>query len=139
MANNWILIIDDNEADRDLLVRLEKHLPKRFKMVGTDNAISGLALLESTSERPHLILLDLKLPRLTGVEFLRGIRNDNRFKQVPVVMVSGFGTKEVEKECFAAGCDQFVYKEIDFDVYVSHLLEASLPFLSEDDQIHHAA
>ena len=79
-----ILIIDDHEAVR-LLLGLT--LRKQFNVVTKKDGIEGLAWL-AAGNIPDLIMLDMQMPRLNGLEFLKQVRSSGMFRKIPVLLVS---------------------------------------------------
>jgi two-component system cell cycle response regulator DivK len=103
-----ILIVEDVELNRDLLVQL---LEEEHRLV---LAADGQEALERASQaRPHLILMDLSLPRMDGYEVTRRLKADPVLAGVPVIAVSAHamhGDRERAREC---GIDDFLTKPID--------------------------
>ncbi len=112
-----ILIIDDNEDDV-LLTKLV--LSKTGIDFRTEVALSGeagLALIRGGKTSPKLILLDLKIPSMDGIEILRKIRDDERLSSMPVVMVTHSDLQSDEQAAIKAGAASFLHKETDLDQF----------------------
>jgi len=112
-----ILIIDDNEDDV-LLTKLV--LSKTGRDFRTEVALSGeagLALIRGGKTSPKLILLDLKMPGMDGIEILRKIRDDERLSSMPVVMVTHSDLQSDEQAAIKAGAASFLHKETDLDQF----------------------
>jgi len=76
--------------------------------------------------RPALILMDLSLPKLDGLEATKKIRKHKGFGKVPIVAVSAHDSPESRNEALAAGCNEYVAKPIDFD-QLNSLLDRLVP------------
>ncbi|MBX3096319.1 MAG: winged helix-turn-helix domain-containing protein [Fimbriimonadaceae bacterium] len=98
-----VLVVDDEEAIRNLM---------RAAMTGTEfkpiEAESGtIALSHLASKRPHIVLLDLGLPDLNGLEFISQARG---WTDIPILVVSGTGDEDRKVQCLEAGADDYITK-----------------------------
>jgi CheY-like chemotaxis protein len=80
----------------------------------------ALELLKN-EETPTLVLLDLKLPRLSGVEVLMAIKDDERLRVVPIVILTSSDEKTDRSACYELGCNAFIRKPVDYDQYKQNL------------------
>lgn len=105
-----ILLVDDTQTVR----AVEKvFLGREYEFL---EAVNGAAALELAEERaPDLILLDVMMPVLNGLETLRELKRRERTKSIPVIMVTTRGEAEVRAECESLGCDAFTTKPINRD------------------------
>jgi DNA-binding response OmpR family regulator len=101
-----ILIIEDHEAVRTLLGLTFK---KEYHVVTKRDGIEGLAWL-SAGNMPDLIMLDMQMPRLNGLQFLRQLRSTGFFAQIPVLLVSGNDDASENAEVFNLGIVDFIPK-----------------------------
>ena len=101
-----ILIIEDHESIRLLLGTM---LSKSYEVVTTKDGLEGMAYLVK-GNLPDLILLDMSMPRLSGNEFLRNIRQSGFFRDIPVIVVSGNDGEEDVKNCLRWGVDDYLTK-----------------------------
>jgi len=121
-----ILIIDDNEDDV-LLTKLI--LSKTGRDLRTEVALSGeagLAVIRGGKTSLKLVLLDLKMPRMDGIEVLRKIREDESLSSIPVVIVTHSDLLSDEQASIKAGADSFLHKSTDLDQFkkdIEHLLD----------------
>lgn len=112
-----ILIIDDNDDDA-ILTKLA--LEKTGRDFRTEVALSGeagLALIRGESTQPKLILLDLKMPGMNGIEVLCKIREDKSLGNIPVVIVTHSNLVSDEQASVAAGANSFLHKAADLDQF----------------------
>ncbi len=118
-----ILVVEDNEDDQRLVMRA---LSKGKTGCKVEIAEDGLAavqyLFDPESVRPRLVLLDLKLPKLNGLEVLTRIRSDERTKRLPVVIHTSSSEESDLVNCFDNGANSFVHKVVDYDQYIYRLV-----------------
>lgn len=104
-----VLIVDDDEAMVDVLsLRLTR---QGFKTLSSNSGQKGLEL--ARSERPSLILLDLRLPDVDGLTICQELVDDCETCDIPVIIVSGMERPDIIRRCRAAGCEYFVRKPYD--------------------------
>ena len=101
-----ILIIEDHDAVRLLLGLTFK---KQFTVVTKRDGLEGLAWL-AAGNFPDLIILDMQMPRLNGIGFLRQLRSSGMFNQIPVLLVSGNNDANENAELFDLGILDFIPK-----------------------------
>jgi two-component system, response regulator len=132
MNGKTILLVEDNPNDELLTLRaLRKHDSQADIAVARDGAealdylfATGPFAGRDATRGPHLVLLDLKLPKIDGLEVLRRIRQDKRTRLLPVVILT---TSVEHKDLlggYEAGCNSYVRKGVDFAKFasaVSHL------------------
>ena len=104
-----ILIVDDDAAMVDVLsLRLAR---QGFETLAANSGEQGLAL--ARSERPALILLDLRLPGIDGLTICQQLVDDSETCDIPIIIVSGMERPDIIRQCRAAGCEYFVRKPYD--------------------------
>lgn len=101
-----ILIVDDHEAIRFLLGLT---LRNNFNVVVKKDGLEALAWL-SAGNIPDLIMLDMQMPRLNGIEFLKQIRTSGMFRDIPVLLVSANGNHEDIAASYGLGIVDFIRK-----------------------------
>lgn len=120
-----ILLVEDNPDDVELTMRaLEKNNIKNEIIVANDG-VGALDFLFGTgkysgrdlNEMPALILLDLKLPKIEGLEVLRKIRADKRTRLLPVVILTSSKEEQDLVRGYALGTNSYVLKPIDFNQF----------------------
>ncbi len=112
-----ILIIDDNEDDVLLMkVALEK-TGRYFKTEVAPSGEAGLAFIRKAKIPPKLVLLDLKMPGMDGLEVLREIRNDESLGRMPVVVVTHSDLKSDKQAAVEAGANSYLHKATDLDQF----------------------
>ena len=119
-----ILLVEDNEGD--ILLTLEA-----FKEIKVKNNIEvvkdGEAAIEflkrqgqyAGSMTPHLILLDINMPRMNGIEVLDFIKKDERLKKIPVVMLTTSSSESDISACYEKSANCFITKPLDFGKFLN--------------------
>ncbi|CAN5427869.1 response regulator [soil metagenome] len=119
--SRFILLVEDNPDDEGLALRaLKKSGVTHPVVIARDGEEASRKVAGFTNtETPSLILLDLKLPKLSGMEVLEKIRTNEATKLVPVVVLTSSDEAVDVKRCYALGANAFVRKPVDFDEYVA--------------------
>lgn len=103
-----ILVIDDEEMNRDALCdQLEG---AGFHTVSATNGMDAIRMLSEHSDQIRLVLLDWMLPQLSGIDFLKKIRQTDRFKHLPVIMQTARTQKTDVEEAMGAGANYYLIK-----------------------------
>jgi len=101
-----VLIIDDND---DVLRLVEDTLGKSaYECITAQSAIQGLE--KASLEKPQLILLDLMLPKMSGLGFMRELKNNPELKKIPVVAFTTLGDEDIANEILSLGAVGFLRK-----------------------------
>ncbi len=101
-----VLIIEDDQFNIRLLSDLCRTL--NYNVSVAEDGQAGLEAIEQT--RPDLVLLDIMLPKVDGFKVLETLREDARYADLPVIMVTAMQDAEVRLRCVDLGCDDFVHK-----------------------------
>jgi len=103
-----ILIVDDNETD----VRLLKDIleTRGYTILQTKEGLEAIDLV--VVNLPDLILMDIQLPGMSGLEVTRRLRSDERSRRIPIVAVTAFAMGWHEREALDSGCDAYISKPI---------------------------
>ncbi len=117
-----ILLVEDNANDRELTIRaLKKHGVVNHIFTVADGAEAldflfgrGAYSKRELTHRPALILLDLKLPKIDGIEVLRAIKADDRTKTIPVVVLTSSRENTDVRECYRVGVNSYIVKPVEF-------------------------
>ena len=129
-----ILLIEDNPSDADLTLRALKKKNLHVNVVHFDD---GREALEATfrhlhnketasgKQFPHLILLDLKLPGLSGKEILSQLKKNERTRVIPVVMLTSSNQPSDVMGCYQLGANAYIVKPLDYGEYVSLISEVA--------------
>lgn len=132
-----ILLVEDNADDVELTLRALKgvNLTNRIHVVRDGaEALDFLFARGAYAERngaqaPKVVLLDLKLPKLDGLEVLERIRQDPRTKLLPVVVLTSSREEPDIKRSYALGVNSYIVKPVEFEAFVRAVSEAGLYWL----------
>jgi CheY-like chemotaxis protein len=112
--NGTILLVDDNR----MFIEIEKEFLE-YSPVDVLTAHDGVEALHlMKTNRPDLVFMDLQMPNMDGAACCRAIRSDPALVSIPVVMVTSKGKDEDQNNCFSAGCDYFLTKPLDRDLFL---------------------
>lgn len=132
MTNKTILLVEDNLDDVELTLRALKKNNIRNEVTVVNDGAEALEFLFGTgrfegrdlSNMPTVILLDLKLPKVDGLEVLRRLRGNERTKFLPVVILTSSKEEQDIASGYSLGVNSYVRKPVDFNQFaeaVSHL------------------
>ena len=107
-----VLIVDDQPDDIELATIALNAARPDIDVTSALGGTTALALLRSEGGRPDLILLDLKMPGMNGIEVLREIRADDCLKELPVVVVTSSSLESDRAKVIAAGASGYVQKPL---------------------------
>jgi CheY-like chemotaxis protein len=114
MANERILIVDDNPTNLKLAFVILQGAG--YEITTAVNAAEVLAL---KGEPPQMIMMDIQLPDLDGLELTRRLRKDPRYQNVRIVALTAYAMKGDREKALEAGCDGYVAKPIDIELLLS--------------------
>jgi two-component system, NtrC family, response regulator HydG len=123
MVPSKILVVDDSDDTREMMAKLLEL--ESFTVVTAEDGSAGLDTADS--ERPDLIITDVNMPRMNGIEMIRRLREQEGFATVPIMAITAYGNG-VANEALEAGADRAATKPIQFNalvVEIKELLEAS--------------
>ena len=119
-TGDYILLVDDNEDDADLTTHALKALGFAEKIVTARDGAEALAMVfhvgvfeERRPPLPRLVLLDIGLPKMSGLHVLEALRSDRRTESLPVVMLTSSAHGRDIIESFVRGANGFVQKPMD--------------------------
>lgn len=110
-----VLIVEDNELNMKLFHDLLKSCGMDILM--TRNGVDALRVAKE--ERPDLIVMDIQLPEMSGLEVTETIKADPDLAPIPVIAVTAFAMKGDEERIRAAGCEAYLSKPISIDRFIS--------------------
>ncbi|MDQ6992916.1 MAG: response regulator [Mariprofundus sp.] len=112
-----IMVIEDNPDNMDLVTEILED--EDYTVEGFDRARPALARLQSGGI--DLILMDISLPDLNGLEATRLIRQDQRICHIPVLALTAHAMANDERDCLDAGCDAYLTKPIDDEMLLQRI------------------
>jgi len=105
-----ILLIEDDPDDIELMHEALKNVDIAYSLEVVSQGDKVLPYLEVCKKFPNVIILDLNLPKLHGREVLALLKNSNRFKDIPVAILTTASSQKEKEYCLSAGADQFLTK-----------------------------
>ena len=103
----WILIVDDNEINGMIL---ESFLEKEYRISQARNGKEALQIIEKNNKKLSLVLLDILMPELDGIEVLKIMARHSWLDDVPAIMISAQGNDQVIERCFDLGASDYIQK-----------------------------
>ncbi len=137
MAERVILLVEDNPADVTLTLRALKRSNIANSLVVARDGVEALDYLFGTgqyagrdiTQLPVVVLLDLKLPRVDGIEVLRRIRGNALTKLLPVVVLTSSREPSDLTACYELACNSYVRKPVDFNQFAEAVKQLGLYWL----------
>ncbi len=143
MGNKLILVVEDNPDHLELtMLTLEEQGAAAEIVVARDGAEAleflfgqGRYAGRDTQKQPALILLDMKLPKLSGLDVLRSVRKNPLTTYVPVVMLTSSSEQSDIKACYQSGANGFVRKAVDFGQFTEKFKHLQAYWLGVNESI----
>ena len=120
-----ILIAEDSADGREVMSMLLSL--KGYDVMAAEDGMEAVKV--ALEKRPDLILMDLELPKLNGIDVARNLRQHNHLKNTPIIIVSGHDPELHRKIALEAGCTDYLLKPIDFD-RLDTILTTQVPLAS---------
>jgi two-component system response regulator len=132
-----ILLVEDNPHDAELTIRALKKHNLANQLVHVKDGAEALDFLfgrgmhegRNIKNRPRVVLLDLKLPKLNGLEVLRIIKEDDQLHNLPVVIVTSSIEDPDMRAAYGLGANSYVVKPVEFDAFIEAMSHVGLYWL----------
>lgn len=132
-----ILFVEDNIQDAELTLRALKKSKLANNIIHLEDGEQALDFLFGTGEfkgrdtsiKPKLILLDVKMPKVTGIEVLERIKSDELTKDIPVVMLTSSNQNPDIQKCYALGANSYIVKPVEFENFIKAISELGMYWL----------
>lgn len=112
-----ILLVEDNPNDAELTLRALRKSDIGARLAIARDGAEALEYLLSDRPKPKVVFLDLKLPKIDGIEVLRRVRADDRAHSIPVVVLTSSQEERDINECYKLGVNSYVVKPVEFDKF----------------------
>lgn len=120
-----ILLVEDNMHDAEMTMRALKKSNILNSLIHVRDGAEAIDFLfgkgkfedRNTRIQPHLLLLDLKMPKVNGIELLRIIKADELTRQIPVVVLTSSNENPDIKECYSLGANSYIVKPVEFESF----------------------
>jgi len=128
-----ILLVEDNSADAELTQRALRKNNLANNLVWVKDGAAALEFIFRTGSyagradgHPRLILLDLKLPKVDGIEVLKRLKSDSATQSIPVVMLTSSAEERDIVESYRLGVNSYLVKPVDFSEFIKVVSEAGM-------------
>jgi len=133
-----VLLVEDNVDDAELAMRELKKSQVRNNLLHVKDGEAALDFIFATGKFaglreiqnvPKLILLDIQMPKVNGIEVLEKIKADERTKAIPVVILTSSNQSPDIKKCYGLGVNSYIIKPVEFEAYAKAIKELGLYWL----------
>ena len=132
-----ILLVEDNMNDAEMTIRALKKSNLANKLLHLKDGAEALDFIfaegnyvnRKVENTPNVILLDLKMPKVNGLQVLEKIKSDDRTKKIPVVVLTSSREDPDIRECYRLGVNSYVVKPVQFEEFVKSVSELGLYWL----------
>jgi two-component system response regulator len=132
-----LLIVEDNDQDLELALRALKKARISNRIEVARDGVEALDFLFSENyhqsrtinNQPKLVLLDLKLPKVSGIEVMERIKSDPRTKKIPVVVLTSSNQDTDIERCYQLGVNSYIVKPVDFKRFATAVQELGMYWL----------
>ena len=134
MSQKMIMVVEDNPDDEELTLRALRQAKIANEIVVTRDGNEALEFVfgkgqyagRNLERMPAVILLDLKLPKLSGLEVLKQLRSDPRTKLIPVVVLTSSSEDEDMLRSYQSGANSYVRKPVEFSAFANAVSQLGL-------------
>ena len=116
-----ILLIEDDMIEVMKLNRTISSLKLDHKIIEANNGDEAFKILEQKDRLPDIILLDLNMPKINGIEFLKILKGDKRLRYIPTIILTTSNNKKDLLECFEIGIAGYILKPLKYEDYVAKI------------------
>jgi two-component system, response regulator len=132
-----ILLVEDNSSDAELTIRALKKQNLANKLIHVTDGAAALDFVFGKGKYenrpletgPKIILLDLKMPKVSGIEVLRKLKADEKTKLIPVVILTSSKEEPDITECYELGINSYIVKPVEFDKFIHAIAEIGFYWL----------
>lgn len=128
-----VLLVEDSDADAEMILRALRKGGLVNRIARLHDGVEALNFIfregtyaDRNSEQPKLILLDLKMPRLGGIDVLRRLKSNVDTKIIPVVMLTSSAEERDIVECYRLGLNSYLVKPVNFSSFTDVVVQAGL-------------
>lgn len=116
------LLIEDDEIERLKFDRVMKKNNFDHFLLEAKNGEEALEILEDNKKLPDLIFLDLNMPKMNGLEFLKILKSNQELKHIPIVILSTSSYFQDLKECYKIGIAGYIIKPLKYEDYINKII-----------------
>jgi CheY-like chemotaxis protein len=127
VTNKPILLVEDDRVDIMTIIRALKEIRVDNPLVSMENGEDALAHLRNpANEKPCIILLDLNMPIMNGIEFLQEVKQDDMLKRIPVIVLTTSEEQQDKVNSFNLGVAGYMAKPVDYQQFVEMMRSIDL-------------
>jgi CheY-like chemotaxis protein len=135
-----ILLVEDSDSDAEMTIRALKRNNLDHTLLRLEDGAAALDFIfaegsysgRNIEDRPRLILLDLKMPKVNGIEVLQRLKSDLRTKTIPVVMLTSSKEDPDIKTCYDLGANSYIIKPVEFDAFQKAVSDLGLYWMMDN-------
>ena len=131
-----ILLVEDNIIEILKLKRAIEYLGMNHEVLEAENGEIALDSIKQEEINPDIVLLDLNMPKMNGLEFLAIVRNDESMRHLPIIILSTSNNNRDLMEAYKLGVSGYILKPLKYDDYVKKI-EFTLQYWSNNELITH--
>lgn len=125
--NKTILLVEDDQVDQMTIKRALQEINVLNPLRITNNGEEALEFLrDEKNPKPAIILLDMNMPKMNGIEFLRVVKQDEILKRIPVVMLTTSSEEQDKIESYSLGVAGYMIKPVDYHQFVGKMRTINL-------------
>jgi two-component system response regulator len=129
-----IILVEDNPNDAEMTIRALKKNHLANNLVHLSNGADALDFIfgvgtftgRDINIKPKLILLDIKMPRVDGIDVLRKVKSDEKTKEIPIVMLTSSQEDPDIQTCYRLGANSYIVKPVEFDNFIKAVADLGL-------------
>lgn len=131
-----VLLIEDDANDAELILRVLETVPLNLNVKWIADGVTALDYLRDAARQlPKVIFMDIKMPKMNGIETLSHIKSAAQFKHVPVVMLTSSGVETDIRRCYGLGANSYLVKPVDYGLF-SDTIRLAAHYWIERNQIY---
>jgi len=139
-----VLLVEDNETDAELCIRALRKKNLANDLVWLKDGAEALDFIyahgaysdHDNADKPNLILLDLRMPKVDGVEVLKELKSDERTKTIPVIILTSSTENPDMEKCYRLGANSFVSKPVEFEAFADAAAKIGMYWLLINQTLH---
>jgi CheY-like chemotaxis protein len=139
-----VLLVEDNETDAELCIRALRKKNLANDLVWLKDGAEALDFIyahgaysdRDNADKPNLILLDLRMPKVDGVEVLKELKSDERTKTIPVIILTSSTENPDMEKCYRLGANSFVSKPVEFEAFADAAAKIGMYWLLINQTLH---
>lgn len=132
-----LLLVEDNPYDAELTLSALRQKKLANQIYHAEDGAEALDYIYARGKHtdrankpyPNLILLDLKMPKVDGIEVLRQLKQDDRTKRIPIVVLTSSNEDPDIKTCYELGVNSYIVKPVEFEDFISSVIDLGMYWL----------